>query len=103
MTSPRAPSSWVGAEITGLRCQFRGDLSQRMASLTSESDSTPITGEEMQRHLSYHFFSLTTDTNRVSQNPRVPVAQQDAEQWSLGVRVHNFLLLAVCQFPFVSS
>ena len=30
----------------------------------------------MQRHLSYYFFSLTTDINRVSRNARVPAAQR---------------------------
>jgi hypothetical protein len=41
----------------------------------------------MQRHLSYSFFSLTTDLNRASQNPRVPALQEGKE---LGVRVHDF-------------
>ena len=62
----------------------------------------------MQRHLSYYFCSLTTDMNRVtvSQNPPVPTARpsrhDSVEGWR-GVRVHYFLLLAVCQSPFVSS
>ena len=73
-----------------------------MANLTSESGSTTFAGEEMQRHLSYYFFSLTTDMNRASQNPRVPAAQQDM-CFAPGVRVHYFLLLVVFQFPFVSS
>ena len=44
-----------------------------------------------------------------SQNPRVPEAQVEAAQRSkfgqsvIGVRVRYFLLLAICQFPFVSS
>ena len=44
--------------LLGLRCQFRGDWSQRMAGFSSESDYT-IAGEE-QRDFSYYFFSLTT-------------------------------------------
>ena len=49
-----------------------------MASLTSECDSNTFVGEEMQYHLSYYFFSLTTDMNRFSQtrNPRVPESQK---------------------------
>ena len=43
----------------------------------------------MQLHLSYNFFSLTTDVNRVSHNPRVPTAQQGVKD-SPGVRVHYF-------------
>jgi hypothetical protein len=45
-----------------------------MASSTSESDSSTFAGEEMQRHFS-HFFSLTSDINRVSQNPLVASAE----------------------------
>ena len=48
------------------------------------------------------FFSLTTDMNRVSQNLRVPTAR-GVSDYDPGVRVHYFLLLAVCQFPFVFS
>ena len=53
----------------------------------------------MQCHISYYSItgSLTTDMNHVSQNPRVPVAQQpEVDDGSPGVRVHYFLLLAVC-------
>ena len=42
------------------------------------------------------------DMNRVSRNPRVPAVQQ-VEYGERGVRVRYFLLLAFCQFPFVSS
>ena len=81
-----------------------------MSDLFSESDSNIFAIEEC--HLSYHSFSLTSDILfRVfqSQNPRVPEAQVEAAQRSkfgqsvIGVRVRYFLLLAICQFPFVSS
>ena len=55
-----------------------------------------------QYYLSCYSFSLTTDTNRISQNPRVPVAKP-VEYDVPGVRVHYFLLLAFRQFLFVSS
>jgi hypothetical protein len=60
--------------------------------------SNTFAGEEMQLHLSlsYYFYSLTTDINRVSQNPRVPAAHGGMLNSSPGVRVHYFLLLAVC-------
>ena len=43
----------------------------------------------MQRHLSYYFFSLTTDIYRESQNPLVPAAKQGMGN-EPGVRVHYF-------------
>ena len=58
-----------------------------MAILTSESDSNT---SETQCHLSYYFFSLTTDVNRVSQNPRVPAAQESPYGHPSMVRVHYF-------------
>ena len=66
-----------------------------MASLTttSESDSTTFAGEEMQRHLLYYFFSLTSDMNHhVTQNSPVPVpaASQLDGPYVIGVRVHYF-------------
>ena len=70
-----------------------------MTSFTSESNSNPFAGEEMQRHLSYYFFSLTTDVNRVSQNPLVPAAQSvNLNTGVPGVRVHFF-----CDRPSVNS
>jgi hypothetical protein len=69
-----------------------------MASFTSESDSNTFAGEEMQRHLSYYFFSLTTDMNPASQNPRVPAAWDGLTGYVPGVCVHYILLLTVCQF-----
>ena len=45
--------------------------------------------------LSYYFFSLTTDMNLASRNPRVPAAQPNMVN-TPGVRVHYYLLLAVC-------
>ena len=45
-------------------------------------------------------FSLTTNMDRVSQNPRVPAAHPDRHYTAPGVRVHYFLLLVVCQFSF---
>ena len=72
-----------------------------MASLISESDSTTFTSEEMQRHLSYYYFSLTTDMNRVSQNPRVPTAQRDmVTGCAPGVRVHYFFASGCLSIPF---
>ena len=43
-TSSSILISWVGDEITGLhwQCQFRGDWSQQMAILSSESDSSTL-------------------------------------------------------------
>ena len=69
-----------------------------MASFTSESDSNSFAGE-MQPHWSYYFFSLTTDVNRVYQNPVVPTVTQN---WynNIKVRAHFVLHPAVCQFPF---
>ena len=64
----------LGPILLGLRCQFPGDWSQRKATFTSESDSNTFTGKKIQYHLSCYFFSLTTDINRVSQNPLVPAA-----------------------------
>ena len=73
-----------------------------MASLTSESDSITFADEETQYHISFYSFSLTMDMNRVSRNPRVPVAQEVVNyeavgDWEYGVRVHYFLLLSFCQ------
>ena len=47
-----------------------------MTSFTSEYDSNTFTGEKMQRDFSFYFSSLTTDINRVSQNPLVPMNMQ---------------------------
>jgi hypothetical protein len=69
-----------------------------MGIFTSESDSNTFVGEEMQRHLSYCFFSLTTDLNRFSRNPRVAAAWDGLAGCVPGVRVHYILLLTVCQF-----
>ena len=62
--------------LLGLRCQFCGDWSQRIASLTSESDSYTFASEETQHHYS---FSLTTNMNRISLriHEYVPVAKQE--------------------------
>ena len=78
-----------------------------MESFTSEYDSNTFTGEKMQRDLLSYFFSLTTDINRVSQKPLVPVNMQTLAPTSTycngsGVRVDCFLLPAVCRFPLVS-
>ena len=70
-----------------------------MASLTSKSDSNTSGSEETQHHYIIHavfFFSLTTDVNRVSLNPKVPVAL--GIRGDYGVRVHYLLLQAFCQF-----
>ena len=60
-----------------------------MASLTSEFDSNTFVGEEMQHHLSFYFFSLTTDMNSLSQNTRVPAAHE-GNTHDPGVGVHFF-------------
>ena len=84
----------------GLRCQFRGDWFQRIASVTSESDSNTFAGEDTQCHLSYYSFGLTTDMNSfslslsLSQNPPVPTAQGIKN--APGARNHYYLLLFVC-------
>ena len=88
-------------KLRSLRCQSRGDWSQRMASLSSECDSNTFVGKEMQHQLSHYFSSLTTDMNRDARNPRVPGAYEQG--FFVGVRVNVFLLLAICQFPFVPS
>ena len=77
--------------LLGLRRQFRGDWSQRMAGFTSESDSNTIIAGEEKRGLSYYFFSVTTDINRASKNPQVPEAQSEYYPGSTyGVCVHFF-------------
>ena len=74
-----------------------------MASFTSEYDSNTFTGEKMQRDLSSYFFSLTTNINRVSQKPLVPVNMQTRAPTSThcngpAVRVDCF-----CFLLFVNS
>jgi hypothetical protein len=76
--------------------------------LTSESNSTIFAGEKMQRHLSYHFFSLrlTEDMNYhvtpyltlpyltlpyAAQNPPVPQLGRHSMVFT-GVRVHYFFV-----------
>ena len=57
----------------------------------------------MQRHLSYYFFSLTTDIYRVSQNPLVPAAKQGMGH-APGVRVHHDYFASGClSIPFCSQ
>ena len=46
-------------------------------------------------HFSYYFFSLTTDLNRASQNPRVPVSALGKDDNNPGVRVH-YLFTSGC-------
>ena len=74
-----------------------------MANLTSKFDSNTFAGKETQHHLSYFFFSsLTTDVNRVSQNPRVP-ASPGERPGSPGVRIHFIICFWVfVNFPFVT-
>ena len=67
-----------------------------MTSFTSESDSNLFAGEKIQRHFVFFFFSLTTDMNHNSQNPRVPVSRGVWHgAFASGVRVRYFLILAV--------
>ena len=61
-----------------------------MASSTSESDSNTFACVEMQYHLSYYFFSLTTDMNCSGQNPQVPAVKIYKSNYEPGVRVHFF-------------
>ena len=45
-----------------------------MAGFTSEFDSNTVAGEEIQRHLSHYFFSLTNilvDSDDASKKPKV--------------------------------
>ena len=49
-----------------------------MAGFTSEFDSNSIAGEEMQRHLSHYFFSLTNilvDLDDASKKPKVAATE----------------------------
>ena len=64
-----------------------------LAGFTSKSDSNTIIAGEEQRDLSYYFFSLTTDVNRVSKNPQVPEALQ------YGVSVHFFFASGCLSIP----
>jgi len=57
ISSPRSPSSWVGADTTGSTKPVPWRL-------------IPADGK---------FYYLTTDMNRESQNPRVPAAQQRSD------------------------
>ena len=52
----------------------------------------------MQSHFSYSYFSLTTDLNPVSQNPRVPAAMHPNS--AFGVRVHFFFASGCLSIPF---
>ena len=70
-----------------------------MTSFTSESDSNTFAGEKIQRHI-YYFFSLTTDVNRSSQNPRVPAAQSRVNDCIPGVRVH-YIFASGCLFKLI--
>ena len=54
----------------------------------------------MQRHLSYYFFSLTTDINGVCQNPRVPAAERSMTITAPGVRAHCFFASGCLSIPF---
>ena len=91
-------------KLLGLRSQLRGDWSQRImvASITSESDSNTFAGEEMQRHLLYYFFSLTTDMNPFSPIPQVPAAKPGRRNNTniAGVRVHYFFASGCLSIPF---
>ena len=69
-----------------------------MASLTSESDSNTF-AREIQYHLLYSFFSLTTDMNRDPRNPRVP-AVLDSKRNYWEVRVHYFFASGYLSIPF---
>ena len=85
-------------KLLGPWYQFRGDWSRRIAIFTSEFDSNTFAGEEIQRHLSYYFFSLTTDMKRVSKNPRVPAVQPGVRYNTnvAGVRVRYFFAFWLC-------
>ena len=79
----------------GLRCQFHGDWSQRMASLTSECVSNTLVGEEMQHQLSHYFSSLYGQESRLSASTSACDAERQLEGffWCSRVRVHFFCLL----------
>ena len=83
----------------GLRCQFRGDWSQLIPSITSGCDSNPFVCEEMQHHCSYHFFSLTTDMN--SRKPKVATVQDRKPEGDVPeVRVHYSFASGYLSIPF---
>jgi hypothetical protein len=67
-----------------------------MASSTSEYDSNTFTGEEMQRHFSYYFFSLTSDKSRL---PQVATMQPNRDRSQPPNSVHG---VRVC-FIFASG
>ena len=72
-----------------------------LAGITSESDSNTIIASEERRDLSYYFFSLTTDINRASKNPRVPVPFCSGLNYSDrdGVRVLFFFASGCLSIP----
>ena len=73
-----------------------------MTGLTSESDPSTFSGEEMQRHLSYYFFSLTTDINRSSKNPRVPAAKPGSDKHDNSYVCGVCVLFFFCFWPSVN-
>ena len=81
--------------LLGLWCQFRGDWSQRITTSTSESDFNILQARRYNIICHTIFFSLTTNMNHDSQNPRVPTAQDKGVP---GCAVHG-----VCPFFFPSG
>ena len=86
-------------KLLGLWFQFRGDRFKRIASFTSESDSKHL--EAASGHTT-KFFSLTTDMNRDSRNPRVPAVQpgSNLKGNALGVRVQYYFCFCLSFNPF---
>ena len=68
-----------------------------MATFTSECDSNTFSVRNAASFT--YFFSLTTDMDHLSQNPRVPTAK-DKDSNNPGVRVHIFFVSGYLSNPF---
>ena len=84
----------------GLRCQFRGDWSQWMASFTSESDSNAFAASLF---IFYFFFSVLLRRWIAPLRIRESLRRDPRKVKVFPGCVSINFLLAVCQFPFVSS
>ena len=88
--------------ILGLLCQFLGDLSQWIASLSSDSDLNAFSIEEIQRHWPrpYFFFCLIRHESHLTESTGAWDATNPEYVYSQCVTI-IILLLAVCQFSFI--
>ena len=78
---------WFGAKITVCGASSVAIDPSRWQVLLVSLIPTYLQAKRCKHHLSYYFFSLTTDMNRFCQNPRVPAAQR-VDYGGSGVRVH---------------